>query len=511
MERLLPLLGLTGAVVLGLSAPPIASANFPSSTASPRYSVPKPASVIAPLAEKPSLAPLTGKTSLRLNNCSQPLFIHRVLRESCRQKLVVVLRQTGPRSPKPVPLGTYLSLQGDQHIEPRTFSGKSAVSFRAGPGSGPDTITVVLNEALPADHYTGALVFEVSSGADSVSVPVDVQIRDGPFWPLIVLLAAVALGAVLSWVFDKLLPKANFDKEAATFLQKVKSLPASERKVFLDRWPQVLSERDTDLPTARNHLTALARGIDALSQCRDAQDEAFRTTAFAGLIGWVQRIGSATKGVISAIEGFQAPYDAQIALVEQSKREFGNAREVQETIQSLERRARAARGAGDPYQQFLASAQPVHDALKGVSPDPQQQAPDLAPLIKAAQDSFASLEQAHGSPLPEPGGRAVAAGVGAAGVLASLLGWPAPTISVTLQQARAPSGVAVNAARWLGPVASVVVAVTVLAIGFKTAYLNNATFGATVSDWLSLIIWGLAAYGSRKALTGLGATAAPEK
>ena len=343
------------------------------------------------------------------------------------------------------------------------------------------------------------------------SVPVDVQVRDGPFWPLIVLLAAVALGAILSWIFDKLMPKANFDKAAAAFLQKVKNLPASERTVLLDRWPQVLSEQNTDLATARNHLTALSLGIDALQQCRDAQDEALRTVGFATLVGWVQRIGSATSGVISAIEGFQAPYDTQIAVVKQSKREFDNAVKVQETIQSLELRARAAQGAGYSYQNFSAAARQVRDALKGVSPDPQQQAPDLAPLIKAAQESFASLEKAHGSPLPEPRGRAVAAGVGAAGVLASLLGWPAVAISVNVQQASGHGSIAVTAARWLGPVASVVAAVTLLAIGFKTAYLDNATFGTTVSDWLGLVIWGLAAYGSRKALTGLGATATPEK
>jgi hypothetical protein len=50
-----------------------------------------------------------------------------------------------------------------------------------------------------------------------------------------------------------------------------------------------------------------------------------------------------------------------------------------------------------------------------------------------------------------------------------------------------------------------------LLIGFKTTYLDNVTFGASLSDWAALAIWGLAAYGARKTLTGLGASGAGAK
>jgi hypothetical protein len=498
---------LVGAVLLGVAAPALAVVGSLAPARALDVSPLRAASSAAMLAKQPTLAPVTEKTSWHLTNCSQPCLLRNALGGSGQQNLVVALRQTDPSAPEPAPVDPYLMLQGDQNGQPQIFSGCKVITFTAGKDDQPAEITVYLDGKLAPDHYTGALVFGVSSGADPVDVPVDVQVRAGPFWPIVVLLGTVAVGALLAWFFSKLLPKADFDKDAATFLTKVKSLPVSERKVLLDRWQQVRNERNTDLATAMSHLTALSLGIEALRRCRDAQDDAMRTPGFATLIAWVQRIGNATSRVILAIQAFDSPYDTQIALVEQSKREFANALQVQDSLQSLEQRALPARGTGQPYQQFEVATQQVHHALDGVSPDPDEQADDLAPLIQAAEDAFAQLEQAHGAQLLGPPGLPVAAGEGAAGALASILGWPASVGGVADQQASTPSSLAVTAARWLGPVASIVIAVTLLAIGFKTTYLDNATFGATASDWVGLAIWGLAAYGARKTLTGLSSTA----
>jgi predicted cobalt transporter CbtA len=61
----------------------------------------------------------------------------------------------------------------------------------------------------------------------------------------------------------------------------------------------------------------------------------------------------------------------------------------------------------------------------------------------------------------------------------------------------------------LGSAASIGVMLVLLAIGFKLTYLDNATFGASCTDWLGLVFWGLAAYGTRQTLTGLGPSPAP--
>jgi hypothetical protein len=503
--RILSLFGLIVVVFLTAAVPSWASAGLPSPAAPPRTSLPGSHPRWPRSKEISPFAPITERTSLQLTNCSTLHFFCNALGESGQQDLVVVLRQTGTVTPRQIPASSYLVLQADRDSQPRIFNGKNAITFTPAQNGTPALVSVDLANALPADHYTGALVLGATSGFKSVDAPVEIDARDGPFLPLIVLLGAVLAGALISLFFEKIRPKVDFDDKASSFLRRVNILPAVEQEVFRQPWQQVLSERDTDLRTAEQHLTALARGIDALRRVRDAQDEAMGTSGYEQLLGWVQRIGGATRDVISAIQGFHAPYDMQVALVYQAKKDFADALQVHGTVQSLKRRAGAARGTGHPYQQFLESAKQVSEALEHVSPDPHQRAPDLAPLIKATQDAFALLEQAHGSPLPEPQGQAVAAGIGAVSALASLLGWPAVATDVG-GQARMPFDLAVRAGRWLRPAVSIVVAVTLLAIGFKTTYLDNVTFGATVSDWVGLVIWGLAAYGARKALTGLGAT-----
>jgi hypothetical protein len=85
---------------------------------------------------------------------------------------------------------------------------------------------------------------------------------------------------------------------------------------------------------------------------------------------------------------------------------------------------------------------------------------------------------------------------------ANVFGWPEPPEEPVAADVRFQ--LAAKLGSFLGPVASAIVALVVLLIGFKTTYLDNATFGASPSDWVAMGIWGLAAYGARRTLTGLG-------
>ena len=78
--------------------------------------------------------------------------------------------------------------------------------------------------------------------------------------------------------------------------------------------------------------------------------------------------------------------------------------------------------------------------------------------------------------------------------------------AATLGSAKTSADVTATLTSWLGTIASIAVMLFVLVAGFTTTYLGNATFGAAASDWVTLFLWGLAAYGGRKTITGLGST-----
>jgi hypothetical protein len=55
------------------------------------------------------------------------------------------------------------------------------------------------------------------------------------------------------------------------------------------------------------------------------------------------------------------------------------------------------------------------------------------------------------------------------------------------------------------PVLGLLAFVAVLLLGIKEAYLDNATFGAQpFKDYVTLGLWGLGAWASKRAATGLG-------
>jgi hypothetical protein len=517
MRRLLVVLVLGSAGLLAFTASSLAGSS-PSPSVSPSASpgsAPAPASAAGDATPAPpSVASVTEKTTWRLTNCDAVgCWLRDVVDGSGQENLVITLRRTGPASPEPTPTPTaaYLVLQGDHHGQPVTFPSADVTFTPAAKDGGPARVTVNLDGKLRADHYTGALVAEISTGSDSIDVPVDVSVRNGPLWPIVWLLGAVLLGFIVTTLFDQR-PKVSFQDDADDFLGKCATLPKAEQAVLLRAWQQVRQERDTNLTTAQTHLTALIAGIGALRHCRNVQDEALRTPGFDGVLPWVQRIGLAVNKVTVAVEGFATPYEPLLGQVDHAMDDFKGALDVKQKVELLERRATPAQNTGQPYTDFLAAAKAVQDALKGVPPDPSQPAPDLTALLAAAEHAFQELEDAHGGPLPEPAGKPVAAGVVIGpGGLTSLLGWPLAAAEAGAAPARTGFDSLVTIARWLWPVATMVVALALLLIGFKTTYLDNATFGASLSDWAALVIWGLAAYGARKTLTGLGASATAGK
>lgn len=454
--------------------------------------------------DTPSFAPVNSKTTWRLTTCSWDCPLRDLLEGDRHRYLVIPLHRTGPPDSSVLPVNPYLSLQGEHSGQTLMFAGTAITYAAPGVAGAPDILTIDLGDQIQADHYTGSLVTQTSTQADPVAAPVDLQVRNSPTGAIVVLVLAVAAGFGLTRLLDQQ-PKADFVSSAQKLLDKIRGLPDSERRVLVPLWNQLWNERGSQFETAQTHLKSLYAGTDALRKCRNAQDEALRYADLAKLTPWVQRIGGATNRVVTAVQGFTANYDDSVRLVWQAQREASAAHDLNLQVNALVVKAAPAQGTGQLYTAFLQAAQDFRTALAGVSPDPTQAAQDLNPLFQNVKNAFDALEASH--PLPPPVGAPVAAGVGGVGALIGFLGWPARTNGDTDVAAQRSFDLGAAIAKNLGPVGASLVFLVLLVIGLKTSYLDNAVFGSTWSDWAALVIWGLAAYGTRKTLTGIGASA----
>ncbi len=452
---------------------------------------------------KPKFVPMVEKPSYQRTRCT-PSCAARDIGGPAASKLVVAVRRV-PSSATIRPTEPRLVLQRDQDDDVRTQDAK----FNDGEVP---AIEVDAVDELPAGSYNGSVVADVPGG-EPLAVPVALDVRDGPEGALALLILSVAAGALLGLLLEQR-PKAKFKKSADALRTRIAALPSEEREILLPLWTAVWDGRGDKPAPAK--LAALEKGADALVRCRDAQDEALRSPQAGALRGWTQRIGVAVHDVIQAVRSFAESYDDKLAVVAGTSDDFKTAAKAEAKLSDLAARASAGETQPAQYLRFTTAVAETRAALAGVPAQPSQPAPDLVPLLTAVDAAFTALEAAHGSPLDAPPetGDATAAGLGGLERRAlSLLGWPVQTAATA--QGEADSARAFDVGAWIGttlaPLAAAAVAVVLLAVGFKVTYLDNTTFGAKLTDWLALVFWGLAAWGARRTLTGLGQAPEPVK
>ena len=56
---------------------------------------------------------------------------------------------------------------------------------------------------IPPDHYTGNIYLTVAGQSSALKVPVNFNVRNGPLWPLLILLASILLGRLFKFMQDK--------------------------------------------------------------------------------------------------------------------------------------------------------------------------------------------------------------------------------------------------------------------------------------------------------------------
>jgi hypothetical protein len=446
----------------------------------------------------PTVAPIVEKSSRAVTTCVWWCGLRDVV-TGANEDLVVAFRQTSKAGTVTI-AGQGLVLQRDHSASVDKLDGEVLHT--------PERVVVDVGGLEQADHYSGSLTVQPSGEADPVAVPVAVDVRQGPEIPILFLLGSVLAGLLITKGLSSQ-PKVAFRSSALRLKDRIEAMPASEGGILLPLWEATWKLRRKDRSTAKRHMEALDKGADALGGARDVQDAALRGHDALTLVPWIQRIGNATDAVVQAVRSYQDSYDAELATVEATADQLRGAEETKRILDDLVARARAASSERGAYRDFQSAAKEVTDALKGVSPDPSELPTDLDALLAALRQRFEDLERAHGSKLVAAVGVSgpLPAGLGEiAAEAVSALGWPTPAALGRLHAARVE--LVTGMARVLLGIAGLAALVVLVAVGFKTTYLDNPTFGATSTDYLKLIFWGVAAYGTRVTLTGLGAAPA---
>lgn len=75
------------------------------------------------------------------------------------------------------------------------------------PGGGKGYAVVSLDlDGVPSDHYAGELVLQSNNAAD-LAIPIEVDVKDPPWWPAVVMALGVVIGVVLTWYRSSIMPK----------------------------------------------------------------------------------------------------------------------------------------------------------------------------------------------------------------------------------------------------------------------------------------------------------------
>ena len=304
---------------------------------------------------------------------------------------------------------------------------------------------VTLSHAdLPADHYTGSIYLSLDADTPVIKLPVDVNVRVAPLWPLLFLFIGILLGKLIKYMQEKGGPKADalvvFNRVEARYRKLV---PADQKLIEsqLDNARRLINE---DSPA---EAVTLSKSIDAR---------------------------------ITALESLRE-IEARLAGKEQHPK-------VKEVLGQLNEAREFIRGGQDSEMNVLMND--IRKTLVSLSTTlmGDENVPD--PAVKEAAEAAKN---------------------------ATIAG---PVTAGTITPAKIPlhkrvtrfladfSGVVDDlepeTARWvLQPLLWLVLVLGLVALGLKSLYIDNPTFGANAADYVSLIFWGMSSDVASRALGSL--------
>ncbi|MFP4343804.1 MAG: hypothetical protein ACLFU8_03825 [Anaerolineales bacterium] len=318
------------------------------------------------------------------------------------------------------------------------------------PADGIISLPLLLNRsAMPPDHYTGRLYLILEGQAGRLSIPVDLSVRVGPFWPLVALLLGIVLGRLFKYMQERGEPQAEALDKVNALEVRVQEMHAEDQKILL---PMVERLRQA---VYQEKLEMMEVQIQALDERREALLK--------------------LRNIERAIEGNQHPNVARIQeKIAQTRlligqRQDAHAQEVLQEIQTL----LAGLGTG------------IMNASRGPDTD----------IINATTEAAAAVT-AVGQAATAPPLRALRDISAAQERLRRFL----VGLSGLSDRIRA------EATLWLvRPLLYLALLLGLVAVGMSSLYLKSgATFGADpFADYLGLVLWGLSADVASRSLSNL--------
>jgi hypothetical protein len=309
-------------------------------------------------------------------------------------------------------------------------------------------LPVILDSsAISADHYTGSIYLTVAGQSGVIKVPVDLNVRIGPYWPLLILLASIILGRLFKFMQDKGNAKAD-------------ALEAINRVAF--------RARDA-------HPDDVAIISPMLDEARDLvfQDRAAETSAAASAVATRLVMLNELRQIEARLSGKE-----QIPAVQQIRSDIRLCRERVGLKQDAEAKALL-----DRIKEALVS---LLTALTETDSDPDADISDAVRRADSAADAAGSLLRRGAS--------------GRRRFRDFLI-----TLSGLSDELRAEATLFV--AR---PLLWLVLLLGLVALGMKTLYVDNPVFGVNLfADMLGLIFWGISSDVASRTLSGLQLPNAP--
>lgn len=304
---------------------------------------------------------------------------------------------------------------------------------------------VTLSHAdLPADHYTGSIYLSLDADTPVIKLPVDVNVRVAPLWPLLFLFIGILLGKLIKYMQEKGGPKADalvvFNRVEARY----RKLAPADQKLIESQMESARRLMNDDSPA---EAITLSKSIDA------------RITALESLREIATRL--AGKEQHPKVAEVLVKLNEARELIRQSQDNEMNVLldDIRKRLLSLSTTLMSSENLPDPAVKEAAEAAKnatIAGPVTGETP-----APKKIPVHQRVTRFLAEFSGVVDDLEPET-------------------------------------------ARWvLQPLLWVVLVLSLVALGLKSLYIDNPTFGANAADYASLIFWGMSSDVASRAIGSL--------
>lgn len=87
-------------------------------------------------------------------------------------------------------------------------------------------------DSMPPDNYTGAIYLTLAEQNNRLNIPVNLNVRSGPFIPLLVLFFGVILGRIFKYMQERGEPQAEVLQQVNRLQEDIENAPEEDKKIL---------------------------------------------------------------------------------------------------------------------------------------------------------------------------------------------------------------------------------------------------------------------------------------